>query len=251
MRKNIIAGNWKMNKTNQEAIELVSELKDRVSDVRDVEIIVCPPFTSLWSVNEVIKDTPIKLGAQNMFWEEEGAYTGEISPSMIKDVGGEFVIIGHSERRKYFEESDEVVNKKIKLALSSDLVPIVCIGETLEEREKGLAEKVVVEQLTNGLSGISLQDISKVILAYEPIWAIGTGKTATPEVADGMHLVVRNHLSNLYSSELSDAISILYGGSVKPDNVDDLMRQENIDGALVGGASLDSESFARIVKFSR
>jgi triosephosphate isomerase len=251
MRKSIIAGNWKMNKTNQEAIELVSELKDRVIGVEDVEIILCPPFTSLFSVNEVIKDSPIKLGAQNMFWEEEGAYTGEISPSMIKNLGGEFVIIGHSERRKYFEESDEIVNKKIKLALSSGLVPIVCIGETLEQREQGIAEKTVIDQLTNGLSGVSQTDASKLILAYEPIWAIGTGKTATPEVADGMHSVIRNHLVELYSSELSDAISILYGGSVKPDNIDDLMKQENIDGALVGGASLNSESFACIVKFNR
>ena len=170
---------------------------------------------------------------------------------MIKDVGCEFVILGHSERRKYFNESNELINKKIKLALVFGLTSIVCVGETLEEKEKGVAEDTVINQLNNCFAGIPQDDMVKIVIAYEPVWAIGTGKTATPEVADGMHLVIRNQLSKLYSSKLSDSISILYGGSVKPDNIDSLMSQANIDGALVGGASLDSESFSRIVKFKK
>ncbi|MCK4904650.1 triose-phosphate isomerase [bacterium] len=251
MRKNIIAGNWKMYKTTQEAVQLAENLKKSLALVQDVEVILCPTYTSLLSVHEVIKDSPIKLGSQNIYPEKEGAYTGEISPVMIKDVGCEFVIIGHSERRKYFHETDELINKKIKLALSIGLTPIVCVGETLEEREKGVAEDTVINQITNGLVGISQEDMLKIIIAYEPVWAIGTGKTATPDVADGMHLVIRTQLSKIYSSVVSDSISILYGGSVKPDNVDILMSQENIDGALVGGAALNSESFSRIVQFKK
>jgi triosephosphate isomerase len=251
MRKTIIAGNWKINKTTQEAIELVGNLKESLQDAQGVEVVLCPPFTSLLSVHEIIKESPIRLGAQNIFWEKEGAYTGEISPSMIKDVGCEFVIIGHSERRKYFNEGDELVNKKIKLALIFGLTPIVCVGETLKERESGVAEDTVISQIKNCFVDISQEDMHKLVIAYEPVWAIGTGKTATPEVADEMHLVVRNQLSKLYSPALSNSISILYGGSVKPDNIDNLMSKENIDGALVGGASLNSESFTRIVKFNK
>lgn len=251
MRRTIIAGNWKMYKTTKEAAELAKRLKENLKNIQGRMVILCPPFTSLLSVHGIIKNSPIKLGAQNISWEKEGAYTGEISPSMIKDVGCEFVIIGHSERRKYFNENDAIVNKKIKLAISSGLTPIVCVGETLEERESGVAEDTVINQLDNGFVNISEEDMSKLVIAYEPVWAIGTGKTATPEIADGMHLVIRNQLSKLYSTELSNNISILYGGSVKPDNVDSLMSQENIDGALVGGAALDSESFNRIVNFKR
>ena len=249
MRKNIIAGNWKMNMSVSEAEDLVKDLKFNLKEADDTEVVLCPPFTMLLGVNEIIKDSPIKLGAQDVFWEAEGAYTGEISPPMLKDVGCEFVIIGHSERRKYFNESDAVVNKKIKTALSFGLTPIVCVGETLEEKEKGIAEETVVGQITNGMAGISTEEMSRIIIAYEPIWAIGTGRTATPQVADGMHLIIRNQLSELYSSDFGANVSILYGGSVKPDNIDDLMKQENIDGALVGGASLNSKSFTRIVKF--
>jgi len=262
MRKKIIAGNWKMYKTTQEAVQLASSLKESVANTQNTIVVLCPPFTSLSSVYEVIKNSPIKLGAQNVYYEKEGAYTGEISPAMIESVGCKFVIIGHSERRKYFHESDSIINKKIKLALNFSLTPIVCVGETLEEREKGIAQDTVINQIEKGLVGISQEDILKLVIAYEPVWAIGTGKTATPDVADGMHLVIRNQLSKLYpptknfgegvySSELSDSMSILYGGSVKPDNIDILMSQENIDGALVGGASLDSESFTRIVNFKR
>lgn len=251
MRKTVIAGNWKMYKTNTEATLLVRDLEKILKNTQNVEVVLCPPFTSLLSVHEIIKDSPIKLGAQNIYYEKEGAYTGEISPSMIKDVGCEFVILGHSERRKYFHEDDEVINKKIKLTLVSGLVPIVCVGETLEEREKGAAEDTVINQINKCFVGVSENYMSRLIIAYEPVWAIGTGKTATPEVANSMHLVIRNQLSKLYSSELSSGISILYGGSVKPDNVDSLMAQENIDGALVGGASLNSNSFSRIVNFKK
>jgi triosephosphate isomerase len=251
VRKAIIAGNWKMNKTTREAVELVKRLKGNLQDAGGVKIVLCPPFTSLLSVHEIIKDSPIRLGAQNIYWEKEGAYTGETSAAMIKDVGCEFVIIGHSERRKYFNEDNGIVNKKIKLALLFGLIPIVCVGETLKEREKGIAEETVINQLTNGFAGLLEEDMRKLVIAYEPIWAIGTGRTATPEVADGMHLVIRNQLSKLYSSETSSNISILYGGSVKPENIDNLMDKENIDGALVGGASLDSKSFTRIVKFNK
>jgi len=251
MRRTIIAGNWKMYKTTQEAIKLVKNLKENLKNIQRVEVVLCPPFTSLLSVHEIIKDSPLKLGAQNISFEKEGAYTGEVSPSMIKDVGCEFVIIGHSERRKYFNEDDGIVNKKIKLALIFGLTPIVCVGETLEEREKGVAEDTVINQVDNGFVNINEEDMRKLVIAYEPVWAIGTGRIATPEIADGMHLAIRNQLSKLYSSKLSNNISILYGGSVKPDNIDSLMGQENIDGALVGGASLDSESFSRIVKFRK
>ena len=251
MRKNIIAGNWKMNKTNQEAVQLVNTLKENLKDTQNTEVVLCPPFTSLLSVYEILKTSPIKLGAQNIYFEREGAYTGEISPLMIKNVGCEFVILGHSERRKYFKEDDGIINKKIKLALSSGLTPIVCVGETLEEREKGVAEDTVTTQVRNCFTDITEDNMSKLVIAYEPVWAIGTGKTATPEVADGMHFVIRNQLSKLFSSNLSDSISVLYGGSVKPDNIDILMAQENIDGALVGGASLDSASFSRIVQFKK
>jgi len=249
MRKKIIAGNWKMYKTTQEAVHLAESLKRALAKTQNTVVVLCPPFTSLSSVGAVIKNTPVKLGAQNIYPEKEGAYTGEISPLMIKDVGCEFVIIGHSERRKYFHEDDAIINKKIKTALSFGLTPIVCIGETLEEREKGVAEDTVINQTEKGFADISEADMLKLVIAYEPVWAIGTGKTATVDVADGMHAVIRKTLSKLYSLDLSENISILYGGSVKPDNVDSLMSQKNIDGALVGGASLDSESFLRIVNF--
>ncbi|HIE44356.1 MAG TPA: triose-phosphate isomerase [Candidatus Omnitrophica bacterium] len=249
MRRTVIAGNWKMHKTIQEATELVEKLKQNLIDVTGKEVVLCPPFTALSSVHEIIKDTHIKLGAQNIFWEAEGAFTGEISSTMIKEAGCEFVIIGHSERRKYFGENGAVVNKKIKLAFSSELSPIFCVGETLKERENGLAEETVIKQVNDGLVGIVEESLERLIIAYEPVWAIGTGKTATPEVAESMHRLIRSHLSQIYSSNLSDMVPILYGGSVKPENIDSLMHQEDIDGVLVGGASLESESFTRIVKF--
>ncbi len=240
-----------MYKTTQEAIQLAENLKESLVNTKDTVVVLCPPFTSLFSVSQVIKNSKIKLGAQNIYYEKEGAYTGEVSPLMIKNVGCQFVIIGHSERRKYFHETDAIINKKIKIALSFGLTPIFCVGETLDQREKGIAEDTVINQIGQGLVAISAEDVLKLVIAYEPVWAIGTGKTATPDVADGMHSVIRKSLSKLYSSDLSNNISILYGGSVKPDNIDVLMSQENIDGALVGGASLDSGSFSRIVQFKK
>ena len=251
MRKTIIAGNWKMHKTTQEAIELAKKLKMNLEKIEGTEVVLCPPFTSLKSVYEVIKDSPIRLGAQNIFWKEEGAYTGEISPSMIKDVGCDFVILGHSERRKYFNEDERIINRKIRLVFTFELIPIVCIGENLEEREKGLAEEIVIKQMNNCFAQIPEKNMYELIIAYEPVWAIGTGRTATPEVADEMHQVIRNQILKLFSSSVASHISILYGGSVNPENIDDLMRQENIDGVLVGGASLNSKAFSRIVKFKK
>ncbi|MDD5454796.1 MAG: triose-phosphate isomerase [Candidatus Ratteibacteria bacterium] len=251
MRKKIIAGNWKMYKTTREAVQLAENLKKSLVNIKNTIVVLCPPFTSLFSVGQAIKNSTIKLGAQNIYYEKEGAYTGEISPLMIKDVGCQFVIIGHSERRKYFNETDAIINKKIKTALNFGLTPIFCVGETLDQREKGIAESTVISQVEKGLMDMNEEDVLKLVIAYEPVWAIGTGKTATPDVADGMHSVIRKSLSKLYSSDLSNNISILYGGSVKPDNIDALMSQENIDGALVGGASLDSAGFSRIVQFKK
>jgi len=248
MRKPLIAGNWKMHKTINEAIDLATGIKRQLLDFDKVDIVLCPPFTSLNSVYEVILDTSIKLGAQDMFWENEGAYTGEVSGPMLKDCGCEFVIIGHSERRKYFGETDETVNKKVKAALECGLTPIVCVGETLDEREAGKMESVVETQLKGAFGDISEKDMEKVIIAYEPVWAIGTGKTATPQEAEDMHRFIRTWLKEKFSQDVAAGIIILYGGSVKPANIADLMAGENIDGALVGGASLKVDSFVEIVK---
>ncbi len=248
MRKPLIAGNWKMHKTINEAIDLATGIKRQLLDFDKVDIVLCPPFTSLNSVYEVILDTSIKLGAQDMFWENEGAYTGEVSGPMLKDCGCEFVIIGHSERRKYFGETDETVNKKVKAALECGLNPIVCVGETLDEREAGKMESVVETQLKGAFEDISEKDMEKVIIAYEPVWAIGTGKTATPQEAEDMHRFIRTWLKEKFSQDVASGIIILYGGSVKPANIADLMAGENIDGALVGGASLKVDSFVEIVK---
>lgn len=252
MRVPVIAGNWKMYKTAAQAVFLFQKLEDLVTEVTDVEIIVCPPFTALRSLSVVIEqDRPnIALGAQNMHWEDEGAYTGEISPIMLKDLGVKYVIVGHSERRMLFSESDEMISAKIKSALAHDLIPILCVGETLEQREKGDTESVVKNQVTLDLGEVSAEDVSKLIIAYEPIWAIGTGRTATPEVANETIKYIRSLLSDMYSSKTAQAVRILYGGSVKPTNIADLMSQSDIDGALVGGASLEPESFARIAKWS-
>lgn len=250
MRKPLIAGNWKMHKTINESIELATGIKRQLLDFTKTDIVLCPPFTSLSSVHEVIMDTNIKLGAQDMFWEKEGAFTGEISPVMLKDCGCEFVIIGHSERRKYFSETDTTVNKKMKSALEYGLVPIVCVGETLQERQAGSMESVVERQLQGALGDISPEKLESVIIAYEPVWAIGTGKTATPLQAEQMHKFIRGWIREKFSQELALRIIILYGGSVKPENIKELMKEEDIDGALVGGASLSVDSFVSIVKNS-
>ncbi len=249
MRKPIIAGNWKLNKTVGEARELVTDLKAKVAGVTDVDIVVGPVFTVLAAVAEIIEGTNVKLAAQDMYWEESGAFTGEISPVMLKDVGCEYVIIGHSERRAYFSETNETVNNKVKAAHAYSLKPIVCVGERLEERESGVTKDVVKDHIVNGLAGITAEQMLNTVIAYEPVWAIGTGKTATPEQAQEVHAFIRGLLTELYSSEVAEAVRIQYGGSVKPDNVAELMAQADIDGGLIGGASLDADSFTQIVKF--
>ncbi len=236
----IIAGNWKMNMGPGESRELVIKLLQLVSDVQNREIIVIPPFTSLPGVAEVLCNTKIKLGAQNMHWERGGAYTGEISGLFLKSLGCEYVIIGHSERRHIMLEPDEWLNRKLKTALDIGLISIFCVGETAQEREQGMTQQVIERQLNQGLRGIE-NEVHKMIIAYEPVWAIGSGKTATPKSAAEVHKFIR--------SKLKKPVTILYGGSVKPENVDALMQEEEIDGVLVGGASLKPESFARIIKF--
>ncbi|MFA5867375.1 MAG: triose-phosphate isomerase [Actinomycetota bacterium] len=252
MRKPVIAGNWKMNKTAAQAVFILQELENLVEDAVGVEIVVAPPFIALRSLEVVIEqDKPnIHLAAQNMHWEEEGAYTGEISPLMLLDVGVKYVIIGHSERRQLFGETDENVNRKVKSALAHDLIPIMCCGETLDERESGRTESVIERQVRAGLQDLSASEVAGLIVAYEPIWAIGTGKTATPEQANETVAFVRGVIKDMTGETVSEEVRILYGGSVKPDNIDSLMAMSDIDGALVGGACLEPASFARIVKFN-
>lgn len=246
----LIVGNWKMNKSVKEAISLVTSLKKKNKDVKEVEIVVCPPFTTLCEVNDVVKNSNIGLGAQDVFYEDKGAYTGEISAEMLKDVGCSYVIIGHSERRQYFNESDETVNKKLKKSLEFGLKAIVCVGEKLEEREKGEYRAVIEKQTRKCLKGVKKEDMDKVVVAYEPVWAIGTGETATPEQAQEMHSFIRSLLGMLFNAETAKNTKIIYGGSVKPSNIKDLMKQKDLDGALVGGVSLDAEQFIQIIKYN-
>ena len=248
MRQYYLAGNWKMNKTISEAETLAQELTDALKNCKH-KIMIAPPFTSLQSVSKIVKGSNILLGAQNVSLEEQGAHTGEISPVMLKDAGVDVAIIGHSERRLIYGETDEMVNKKVKLALSHSLEVIICVGETLEQREAGKAESVVEEQLDGAFAGLQESQLDPITIAYEPVWAIGTGKTATPEDADAIHAFIRKKLSRLYSNEAAEKMVIQYGGSVKPGNVKGLMAMENIDGALVGGASLKSETFIPIAEF--
>lgn len=248
MRTPIIAGNWKMYKTDKEAYELASSLKNRLKDIDSVKVALCPPFTALSSVQKGVEGSSILLGAQNMHWESEGAYTGEISPRMLLSLGCKFVIIGHSERRAYFEENNQIINLKLKAALRNGLIPILCVGERLEDREAGKTEKVVEDHITGAFQGVELEDARKVVIAYEPVWAIGTGKTATPKQANEVHRFIREKLSALYSKEVAEGINILYGGSVKPENSKELLKETDIDGALVGGASLKSELFEKIIR---
>ena len=248
MRKPIIAGNWKLNKTTAEAVELVTALKRDLSDVADVDIVVCPVATSLTVVTDVLMESNIGVGAQNMHWEDSGAFTGELSAPLIKDLGVKYVIIGHSERRQYFGETNETVNKKIKAALNHGLTPFVCVGEVLEERESGKMEEVIKAQIQESLANLSADEMQKIVVAYEPVWAIGTGKTATPDQAQEVHALIRGLLKAMFNGEVSAAVRIQYGGSVKPDNIAELIAKEDIDGALVGGASLKNDSFVGIVK---
>lgn len=248
MRKILVAGNWKLNKNIQESMDLVNSLKSKVNEISERDILVCPTYVSLFPVSESIKNTNIKLGAQNLFWEDNGAYTGEISGSMLKSAGCEFVIIGHSERRQYFNETEDTVNKRVKAALGCGLKPIICVGETLEQREQNITEKVVKTQIKGAFTDITDTDCDNIVIAYEPVWAIGTGKTATPDDANNVHQFIRNLIKELYSDDVADKMIILYGGSVKPENAEDLFAQEHIDGGLVGGASLKADVFSQIIK---
>lgn len=249
MRRSYMAGNWKMNYTRSEALSLVKELLDNGSFKN--KILVAPPFTLLQSVSEIVKGTDLILGAQNMSTNESGAHTGEISVLMLKDLGVEAVILGHSERRAIYGETDEIVNTKIHLALKHSLDIIFCVGETLEEREGGFAEKIVTGQLVEGLKNISESELTSITIAYEPVWAIGTGKTATPDDADDIHRIIRKKIEDLYSKNAAEKIIIQYGGSVKPSNVKELMAKPNIDGALVGGAALKAETFIPIMEYNK
>ncbi len=248
MRKPIIAGNWKLNKTPHEAIILVDELKRELVDVTGVEVVVCPPFVDLTDVSDALVDHDIAVGAQNLFWEDSGAYTGEISAPMLKALGVTFVIIGHSERRQYFHETNETVNKRLRAALKHDLKPIVCVGENLAQREANKTFDIIKDHCEGSLSGLSAEEMQKVTVAYEPVWAIGTGKTATPQQAQEVHVFIRQLLGRMFGVEVADSVRIQYGGSVTPDNITSLMAQKDIDGALVGGASLKAPSFSAIVK---
>ncbi len=248
MRKPIIAGNWKMNKTITEALELVRKLGMEVKDVKDVDIVVCPVFTALYSVGQEVVGSNIRLGAQNLFWEEKGAFTGEISAAMLKDANCEYVIIGHSERRNIFKETNEYVNKKIKAALNAQLLPIVCVGERLEERQRGKTFEVVADHINGAFDGLSADDLKNIVIAYEPVWAIGTGQNASPEQAQEVHAFIRKIIADNFGGEIASNMRIQYGGSVKPENIKSLIDQPDIDGALVGGASLKAESFLQMIK---
>ena len=247
-RKPIVAGNWKMNKTSDESEALARGVVEAVAGVDGVDVVICPTFTSLERVASVVKGTPVGLGAQNVYWEAEGAFTGEISTAMLLTCGCTHVILGHSERRQFFDETDATVNRRVKAALEAALSPIVCVGETLEERESDVTDDVIRTQVTGSLEGLSPEDVAKLVLAYEPVWAIGTGLTASPEQAEAVHALIRNVLADGFGKDVSEAVRIQYGGSVKPENAAVLFSQLNIDGGLIGGAALDAESFAAVVK---
>ncbi len=248
MRRKVIAGNWKMNMLPNETIDFIQELTPLVKDTKN-EVILCVPYTDLFYALLHVQGTNIKIGAQNMHWEEKGAYTGEVSAPMLKSIGVEYVIIGHSERRQYFAETDETVNKKIKSALAHGLKPIVCVGETLEQREAGETETIVTNQIAKAFEGIASENLEKIIVAYEPIWAIGTGKTATKEDANNTIMQIRKKLAEIYGQNEAEGVIIQYGGSVKSSNAKELFEMSDIDGGLVGGASLKAEEFSKIVKF--
>jgi triosephosphate isomerase (TIM) len=250
MRKPVIAGNWKMYKTVSESVATALTLKPLVANANHCEVVIAPVFTALKSVADRLEGSNIKIAAQNCAAElKEGAFTGEVAASMVRDAGCAHVIVGHSERRQYFFESDEIVSRKTQAGLAAGLMVIVCVGETLEQRDQGSAESVVRNQLAGGLSGLTASDLDRIIVAYEPVWAIGTGRTATPEQAQEMHAFIRRVFAERHSAAAANAIRVLYGGSVKPDNISGLMKQPDIDGALVGGASLKAESFAEIVNY--
>ena len=247
MRKPIIAGNWKMHKTIAEALEFVNEVKDRVNNDK-VEAVICAPFTLLKDLKQATKGTNIKIGAQNMHFEEKGAFTGEVAPGMLEAMGVSYVVLGHSERREYFNETDEALNKKVKAAFAHNLTPILCCGETLEQRENGTTNEVVGAQIKADLEGLAPELAEKVVIAYEPIWAIGTGKSASVEIAENCCKIVRDQVKVMYGEEAAEKVRIQYGGSVKPNNIVEYMAQPDIDGALIGGASLKEDSFTEIIE---
>jgi len=249
-RTPLIAGNWKMHKTGSEATESATALKSLVSGATGVDVMIAPPYTALYQVSEVLKGTSVSLGAQNMHWKPQGAFTGEVSAAMLRDAGCSQVIIGHSERRQFFGETDATVNQKIKAALSADLIPVFCIGESESERDAGKTFSVLDKQVRDGLKNVAFDGPQKLIIAYEPVWAIGTGKSATREQAQEAHQFIRSLVDTIIGGPFASAVRILYGGSVKPDNVKALMAMPDVDGALVGGASLDPETFSRLVFFN-
>ncbi|MCM8818491.1 MAG: triose-phosphate isomerase [Candidatus Omnitrophica bacterium] len=247
MKKTLIAGNWKMFKTPSESVRFVFDLIKNLKKYEDRDVLLCPPFTSLYPISQILTNTSIKLGAQNVYFENEGAYTGEISPLMLKDIGVKYVICGHSERRNIFGETDEIINKKLKKVAETGMNPILCVGEKLEEREKGETFWVIENQIKKCLE--NFKDIEKLVIAYEPVWAIGTGKTALPQQAQEVHIFIRELISTLYNKEAGENLIILYGGSVKPENIDSLMKEKDIDGVLVGGACLIIDSFLKIIDY--
>ncbi len=253
MRTPLMAGNWKMYKGPGQAIVYFNTFTEAITGLTDREVLICPPFVDLYPLGRMLRKSetplPLKLGGQNLYPAEEGAYTGEISPAMLRECNCDYVILGHSERRQHFHEEDAFINAKVKAARQHDLIPILCVGETEPQRDAGQAEAVVTAQVQQGLADIVITSANQLVIAYEPVWAIGTGRTATPADAQSMHAHIRQILATQFGTDLANGIRILYGGSVKPDNVDALMQQPDIDGALVGGASLQVESFARIVKF--
>jgi triosephosphate isomerase len=247
-RKKFIAGNWKMNTTVDEAVALAKAVVEKMGKVSDVDIAICPPYISLKSVSDVVKGSSVKLGAQDVHWEAKGAYTGKVSCAMLKSAGVEYVIIGHSEQRQYFHETNETVNKKVKATLAAGLLPIVCVGETLDERKTGKLFSVVEAQTKGAFAGISKADALKCTIAYEPVWAIGTGEVATPQQANEMHAFIRKQMAGLYDGETADKMRIQYGGSMKPDNAKALLALSDVDGGLIGGAALKADDFLGIVK---
>jgi len=250
MRKPLIVGNWKMNKTVTESIALIKDLLDLIKGYQETEVVICPPFTSLWVARELIEGSNIFLGAQNVYFQNEGPYTGEISARMLQNIGCSYVILGHSERREYFQETSQEVAKKVRQALAYGIKPIVCVGEKLEERESGKAEEIVRDELEAIFSILKTPDTEKVVFAYEPIWAIGTGKSATPSDANEMIKYIRELIKNEYDNKIAEEMRILYGGSVNPENIKSMMAEPDVDGALVGGASLQAVTFSQLVKFN-
>ncbi len=253
MRTPLMAANWKMHKGPEEAVRFFDRFVEVVGNMEDREVLICPPFVDLYVMGRMLRDlgddAPFRLGAQNMHPAEAGAYTGEIAPPMLKAVNCDYVIVGHSERRHIFNEDDAFINQKVRAARSFDLIPVLCVGETEEQRDAGRAEEIVTDQIRRGLAEVEVEAADEIVIAYEPVWAIGTGRTATPEDAQAMHAHVRSVLADLWGEDLAEGVRIQYGGSVKPYNVDELMAQPDIDGALVGGASLEADSFTRIVHF--